>query len=68
MQPQGCTRDYHIKWSQSDRESLISWYCWYVESKKKKKKIQMSLFTTERDLQTKHGYQRGQQGVGVETN
>ena len=28
------TRDYHTKWSKSDRERQISWYHLYEESKK----------------------------------
>ena len=33
-------RDYHTKWSKSDRERQISWQHLYVESKKR---VQMSL-------------------------
>ena len=39
------TRDYHTKWSKSDRERQISWYHLNVESKKM---IQMNLFTKQK--------------------
>ena len=43
------TRDYHIKWSNSDRERQISYHL-YMEYKNM---IQMNLFTkTEIDSQT----------------
>ena len=39
-------RDYHTKWSKSDREETnIVWYHLYVESKKM---IQMNLFTKQK--------------------
>ena len=42
-------RDYHTKWSKSDRERQTSWYRIYVEpKKKKKKKIQMNLYTKQK--------------------
>ena len=51
-------RDYHTKWSKSDRERQI-WYHLYVESKKM---IQMNLFTklkqTHRLRKQTYGYQR----------
>ena len=36
------SKDYHTKWSKSDREKNIIWYSLYVESKKK---IQTDIFT-----------------------
>ena len=36
------SKDYHTKWSKSDRETNIIWYSLYVESKKK---IQTDIFT-----------------------
>ena len=59
-------RDYHTKWSKPDRERQISYdiaYMWNL----KKKKIQMNLFTkqkeTHRDRKQTYGYQRGK-GAG----
>ena len=52
-------RDYHTKWSKSDRERHIIWYHLYVESKKM---IQMNLFTkqkqTHRPRKQTYGCQR----------
>ena len=41
----GGPRDYHTKWSKSDRERQISYGITYVESKKM---IQMNLFTKQK--------------------
>ena len=38
-------RDYHTKWSKSDREINIIWYHLYVKSKKM---IQINLFTKQK--------------------
>ena len=55
-------RDYHTKWSKSERERQISWYHLYVESKKM---IEMNLFTkqkqTHRHRKQTYGYQRGKE-------
>ena len=57
-------RDYHTKWSKSDRERQI-WYHLCVECKKI---IQTNLFTkqkqTHRHRKQIYGYQRGKVGVG----
>ena len=56
-------RDYHTKWSKSDRERKISYDITYVESEKI---IQMNLFTkqkqTHRLRKQTYGYQRGKLG------
>ena len=60
-------RDYHTKWSKSDRERQISHdvtYMWNL-----KNKMQLTLFTkqkqTHRHGKQTHGYQRGKgQGEG----
>ena len=55
-------RDYHTKWSKSDRERQI--YHLYVESNKKM--IQMNLFTRQKQTHSSrnqtYGYQRGNMG------
>ena len=43
-------RDYHTKWSKPDRERQISWYCLYVESKRKD--TNELIYRTEIDPQT----------------
>ena len=56
-------RDYHTKWSKSNREKQIPWYHLYVEAKKM---IQINLFTkekqTHRHRKQTYGYQRGSRG------
>ena len=54
-------RDYHTKWSKSDRERQISYdiaYMWNL-----KKMIQMNLFTKQKQThghrKQTYGYQRG---------
>ena len=52
-------RDYHTKWSKSDKERQVL----YDINKKSKKKIQMNLFIkqkqTHRHRKQPYGYQRG---------
>ena len=58
-------RDYHTKWSKSDREGEISYDIAYMQILKKKK-IQVNLFTkqkqTHRLRERTYGYQRGRVG------
>ena len=58
-------RDYHTKWSKSERERQLSYniaYMWNL----KKEKTQMNLFTkqkqTHRHIKQTYGYQRGKGG------
>ena len=44
-------RDYHAKWSNSDREKWISYHL-YVESKKKKNDTNEFIYKIETDSQT----------------
>ena len=50
MQQHDGTRDYHTKWSKSDRERQILYHL-YVESKKI---IQMNLYTEEKQTKTEN--------------
>ena len=64
-------RNYHIKWSMSDRERQISYDSTYMESvshMESKKMKQVNLFTKQRLVENKSGYQRKDRGrdkVGV---
>ena len=64
-------RNYHIKWSMSDRERQISYGSTYMESvsqMESKKMKQVNLFTKQRLIENKSGYQRKDRGrdkVGV---
>ena len=59
-------RDCHTMWSKSDEERLISYDITYIWNLKKK--IQMNLFTKQkqahRHRKQTYGYQRGKRGEG----
>ena len=42
-------RDYHTKWSKSDRERQISYNITYMWNLKNKKRIEMNLFTKPKE-------------------
>ena len=60
--------DYHTKWSKSDRERQIPYNIICMWNLKKKKKIQMNLFTKQNrltDIEKQiYGYQREKAGKG----
>ena len=61
-------RNYHTKWSKSERVRQIPHSMSYMWNLKKKKMIQMNLFTKQKHIhrhrKQTYGYQRGKAGVG----
>ena len=60
------TRDYHTKLSKSEKEKYICLHAEYYKKKKKEKKVQMNVFTKQKEtlrLQKQtYGYQNGKAG------
>ena len=57
-------REYYTKWSKPDRKRQISWYCFYMESKKRM--IQRNLYTKYRNRLTDidNRVTKGERGEG----
>ena len=58
-------RDYHTKWSKSDRKRQISYditYMWNLKKKKKDTNELISKTETHRHRKQIYGYQRGKGG------
>ena len=53
-----------LKMSDTQRKRKIVWYSLYVESKKKKKKIQMNLFTKQKQTHRLGEWTHGEEGKG----
>ena len=59
-------RDYHTKWSKSDRERQISYDITYIWSLKKWYKwTYLQNRNSLTDIENKHSYQRGNVGGGI---
>jgi len=50
-------RDYHTEWSESDRETQITWYHSYVESKNGYKWTHLQDRNRDTNVENKHVYQ-----------
>ena len=57
-------RDYHTKWSKSDRERQISYDIIYMWDLKKKDTNNLYTKQTHRHRKQTYGYQRGKGGEG----
>ena len=57
----GRPRDHHTEWSKSDRGREISYDIAYMQNLKKKKKLQMNLFASQKQAhrlrEQTYGYQ-----------
>ena len=55
-------RGYHTKWSKSDRERQSYNITYMGNLKKKKREIQMNIFTIQKHRKQTYGYQRRKLG------